>query len=66
MGALTRIFRRQADNAASVAEHPALAAMAPQTAEAVAAADPELNMPRWRRPSRAARVFLRGSSPCPG
>ena len=56
MGALTRIFRRQAEDAASIAEHPALAAMAPQTAEAVAAADPELNMPRWRRPSlRAAR-----------
>ena len=37
-------------------EHPAVVAMAPLTAVAAAANDPEANMPRWRRPSlQAAR-----------
>jgi len=57
MGPLARIFKRQAEDAAMHAEHPALAAMAPLTAEAVAAADPEMNMPRWRRPSLKAARF---------
>ena len=57
MGALARIFKRQAQDAALAAEHPALAAMAPETAAAVAAADPEMNMPRWRRPSLKAARF---------
>jgi hypothetical protein len=37
-----------------VEEHPAVVAMAPQSAAAVAANDPEANMPRWRRPSLMA------------
>lgn len=38
-------------------EHPAVVAMAPQSAVAAAANDPEANMPRWRRPSLQAARF---------
>jgi hypothetical protein len=38
-------------------EHPAVVAMAPQSAVAAAANDPEANMPRWRRPSVQAARF---------
>jgi hypothetical protein len=57
MGALTRIFRRQESEAAMQADHPIVASMAPLTAASVAAADPEANMPRWRRPSLKAARF---------
>ena len=57
MGALTRIFRRQESDLAAQADHPIVAAMAPLSAETVAAADPEANMPRWRRPSVQAARF---------
>src|SRR5262245_22751674 len=38
-------------------EHPAVVAMAPQSAVAAAANDPEANTPRWRRPSVQAARF---------
>jgi len=57
MGALTRIFRRQESFTSGEADHPTVAAMAPLTADTVAAADPEANMPRWRRPSLKAARF---------
>ena len=38
-------------------EHPAVVAMAPQSAVAAAATDPEANIPRWRRPSVQAARF---------
>jgi len=57
MGALTRIFRRQDEANQTQADHPIVAAMAPLTPESVAAADPEANMPRWRRPSVQAARF---------
>jgi hypothetical protein len=57
MGALTRIFRRQESFTSAEADHPTVAAMAPLTADTVAAADPEANMPRWRRPSLKAARF---------
>jgi hypothetical protein len=38
-------------------EHPAVVAMAPQSAVAAAANDPEAGMPRWRRPSVQAARF---------
>jgi len=57
MGALARIFRRQELLSQNPADHPTVVAMAPLTAESVAAADPEANMPRWRRPSVQAARF---------
>ncbi len=57
MGALTRIFRRQESSLSAPADHPIVAAMALLTPDTVAAADPEANMPRWRRPSLMAARF---------
>jgi hypothetical protein len=46
--------RRRAPMVAAPIEHPVVVAMAPQSAVAAAATDPEANMPRWRRPSLMA------------
>ena len=49
--------RRRPVLAAAPIEHPAVVAMAPQSAVAAAANDPEANIPRWRRPSVQAARF---------
>ena len=49
--------RRRPALAAVPIEHPAVVAMAPQSAVAAAANDPEANIPRWRRPSVQAARF---------
>lgn len=48
------VVRRRNPIVVPVIEHPAVVAMAPQSAVAAAANDPEANMPRWRRPSLMA------------
>lgn len=46
--------RRAPERLDEVIEHPTVVAMAPESAVAAAANDPEATMPRWRRPSLLA------------
>ncbi len=48
------VRRRRAPQLDEPIEHPTVVAMAPESAVAVAAIDPEALMPRWRRPSLIA------------
>ena len=48
------VRRRRAPEVATPVEHPTVVAMAPESAVAAAAIDPEALMPRWRRPSLLA------------
>ncbi len=54
VGMAGTVRRRRAPEAAAPVEHPTVVAMAPESAVAAAAIDPEALMPRWRRPSLLA------------
>jgi hypothetical protein len=54
VGMAGRVRRRRAPELDEVIEHPTVVAMAPESAVAAAANDPEAAMPRWRRPSLLA------------
>jgi hypothetical protein len=55
VGMAGTVRRRRAPELVAVpVEHPAVVAMAPESAVAAAAIDPEALMPRWRRPSLIA------------
>lgn len=51
---MTGVVRRRAPQLDEPIEHPAVVAMAPESAVAAAAIDPEALIPRWRRPSLIA------------
>ena len=61
LAGLAGVVRRKPAVAPAPIEHPAVVAMAPQSAVAAAANDPEANMPRWRRPSVQAARFADAS-----
>jgi hypothetical protein len=54
---LTGVVRRRAPGLDEPIEHPTVVAMAPESAVAAAAIDPEALMPRWRRPSLIAARY---------